>query len=329
MPLPLDLTLRIQSEPPEAAWRAVLAHAWGVCSEPISISSPTGEVMRRERDLYSLDLYLATAGYDLWFAMEGAAPRNAQALVSWWAEGGAGRAVLILDGLSLREAPWILHGASKLGYTVQPAQVHVSEIPPETTPFAKALGFAQRSSLESNGSGVGHSFPGARTECVGIPWEEAAAYVTSAPDFVLWHHWPDSRVHAGDNSASLEGLAKEAAKQLNGEAFWHLIQRLTTGRRLVITSDHGYAATGHFPNTEDQDQSKYLQQCFKSSRLAHGGAGGPWLPPLDLSIESTHGQHRLVLGRRKWKSPGGYPALAHGGLSIFEVAVPFIELSRP
>lgn len=36
----------------------------------------------------------------------------------------------------------------------------------------------------------------------------------------------------------------------------------------------------------------------------------------------------FALGRRKWKSQGGYPTLTHGGLSLLEVAVPFIELSR-
>ena len=33
-------------------------------------------------------------------------------------------------------------------------------------------------------------------------------------------------------------------------------------------------------------------------------------------------------GRRKWKSAGGYPTLTHGGLSVLEVAVPWIELTK-
>jgi hypothetical protein len=282
--------------------------------------------MRRERELYSLDLYLATAGYDLWGQMESCAPRNTTALAAWWSQAAQGRAVLILDGLSLREAPWILQAATQLGYVVQAAGAYVCEMPGETTPFAKALGFAQRSALESNGAGSGHCFPGAKTECVGIPWAEAAGYVTPHVDFILWHCWPDDRF---DTGVSLEGLAKEAAQQLSSKDFWYLVERLTTGRRLVITSDHGYAATGHFPLTEDDDQAKYLQQRFKSGRLANNGDSGPWIPPLDLQIQSQHGVRRLVLGRRKWKSPGGYPALAHGGLSVLEVAVPFIEITRP
>src|ERR1035441_6559415 len=116
MALPLDLVRRIQSETPDKAWQTILNYAWAVCAEPIIIDPPTKEVMRRERELYPLDLYLATAGCDLWAQMESSAPRNTSALASWWAQGGPGRAVLILDGLSLREAPWILQAAEKLGY---------------------------------------------------------------------------------------------------------------------------------------------------------------------------------------------------------------------
>jgi hypothetical protein len=38
--------------------------------------------------------------------------------------------------------------------------------------------------------------------------------------------------------------------------------------------------------------------------------------------------HTLALGRRKWKSQGGYPTLTHGGLSLLEMAVPFIEIEK-
>ena len=38
---------------------------------------------------------------------------------------------------------------------------------------------------------------------------------------------------------------KDAAQQLSSDDFWAFVERLATGRRLVITSDHGYAATSH------------------------------------------------------------------------------------
>ncbi len=52
------------------------------------------------------------------------------------------------------------------------------------------------------------------------------------------------------------------------------------------------------------------------------------MPPLDLQLKTAHADATFALGRRKWKSQGGYPTLTHGGLSLLEVAVPFIELSR-
>jgi hypothetical protein len=328
MPLPLDLVRRLESAKPADAWRSILDYAWDLFAKPVPGNLAASEVMRRDRESGAIDLFLATAGFDLWASSRDTGLANSQALASWWLNNAPGRAVLILDGLSLREIPWILEAAGNQGYKIHSARANLAELPPETTPFAKALGFAQRSALEANGAGGGeHSFQGATTEAGNMPWAECVACIGSYTGFVLWHYWPDIRIH-DPTGASLESLAREAADKLTSKDFWLLIQRLTMGRRLVITSDHGYAATGHFQNTEDPDQAKYLQQHFSSGRSAGDGQPGPWIPPLDLRIDSAQGPHRMVLGRRKWKSPGGYPSLAHGGLSLLEVAVPFIDISR-
>jgi hypothetical protein len=47
-----------------------------------------------------------------------------------------------------------------------------------------------------------------------------------------------------------------------------------------------------------------------------------------LTLESRSGLYSYALDRRKWRSPGGYPTLAHGGLSLLEALPPFFELSR-
>jgi hypothetical protein len=44
--------------------------------------------------------------------------------------------------------------------------------------------------------------------------------------------------------------------------------------------------------------------------------------------DSPHGKHLLALGRWKWRSQGGYPTLAHGGLSLLEMLCPFVELTK-
>lgn len=329
MTMPIDLLRDAQSQSPREAWATILSHAWQVCTPPFTSSSPEGEVLRRDRELADIDLFLATAGWDLWDDYDSSVPLNSNALAEWWNDRGPGRAVLILDALSLREVPWILAEAEARGYSIHSARPHCAEIPPDTTPFAKALGFGQRSSLGSNGAGSTHRLPGARTETTDIAWEDCAAFVGSEPDWVFWHHWPDKDVHDfADAGEGLRPLLAKATEHFGGDGFWKLVDRLAEGRRLVITSDHGYAASEMFTDT-DADQTKYLKQVFKSGRCtATSAQRGAWTPPIDLLINSAHGQHLLVSGRRKWKSAGGYPTLTHGGLSILEVAAPFIEMSK-
>ena len=87
-------------------------------------------------------------------------------------------------------------------------------------------------------------------------------------------------------------------------------------------------STGRFVDADDV-QKQYLQSVYQSGRSSPNVAeAAPFVPPIDLVLDTRHGRHGFVNGRRKWKSPGGYPTLTHGGLTVLEVAVPFIELSR-
>src|SRR5262249_61176441 len=134
-------------------------HAWSICSAELPSRSVAGEVTRRDREVGALDLFLAAAGWDLWRSYEDSVERTANALASWWSSSSGGRAVLLLDGLSLREVPWILHGASERGFQVHAARVTCAELPAETTPFANALGFSARGALENNGASGGPRLP--------------------------------------------------------------------------------------------------------------------------------------------------------------------------
>ena len=50
--------------------------------------------------------------------------------------------------------------------------------------------------------------------------------------------------------------------------------------------------------------------------------------PTRRAKPASSSSRRLALGRRKWKSQGGYPTLAHGGLSLLEVLTPWVEMTR-
>lgn len=311
------------------AWQSIVSHALELASKPLSTDNAASEVVRRDRDIGELDLFLSSIGWDLWNDFEASVERTSDRLVRWWDEPFAAKAVLILDGLSLRELPWLLQGAAARGFALSEISATASELPGETDEFAHALGFASRSKLQNNGGGSAHKLQPAQTETVDLPWKDCEALVGSAPNQIFWHHFPDAKLHDGSGAGQgLEPLTREASEQLGGDDFWAFVERLATGRTLVITSDHGYAATGYFPDA-DSEVGQFLKQTFASKRGKPGtGDAGPFVPPVALQINNAHGAQLLALGRRKWRSQGGYPTLTHGGLSLLEVLSPFLVLTK-
>lgn len=313
----------------EEAWRVIVANAVQIASRPLTVGNAPSEVIKRDREIGAFDHFLSASGWDLWQAFGDTVERTSDRLVRWWDEPYSAKAVLILDGLSLRELPWLLQGARERGYTLHEVDASASELPGETNEFARALGFGSRSQLQNNGGGLAHRLQPAHTECVDMPWRDCESLINSTPNWVFWHHWPDSKVHDGAGAGQgLDILTRDAAQQLSSDDFWAFVERLATGRRLVITSDHGYAASGYFPDA-DGEVGQFLKSTFSSGRsVAGNGDSGPFVPPVALQINSPHGAHLLALGRWKWKSQGGYPTLTHGGLSLLEVLSPFIELTK-
>jgi hypothetical protein len=329
MALPASVLNALTQGTDADAWRVIVKHAVEIASKALAAGNAPSEVVKRDREIGELDLFLSSSGWDLWQTFSGSVERTSDRVVRWWAEPFSAKAVLILDGLSLRELPWLLQGAKERGFTLHEVSATASELPGETDEFARALGFAGRSKLQSNGGGLAHKLQPAQTETVDLPWRDCEALVGTTANQIFWHHWPDAKLHDGSGAGQgLEPLTKDAAAQLSSNDFWAFVERLATGRRLVITSDHGYAATGYFPDA-DREVGQFLKQTFSSRRCKTGsGDTGPFVPPVALQINSPHGAYLLALGRRKWRSQGGYPTLTHGGLSLLEVLSPFVELTK-
>jgi hypothetical protein len=157
------------------AWRVIIDHALEIASKPLATANLPSEVVKRDRDIGELDLFLSSSGWDLWQALGGSVERSSERLLRWWAEPFSAKAVLILDGLSLRELPWLLQGAKEHGFTLHEVGANASELPGETDEFARALGFASRSKLQSNGGGLAHKLQPAQTETVDLPWKDCVA----------------------------------------------------------------------------------------------------------------------------------------------------------
>jgi hypothetical protein len=314
---------------PEDAWRVIINKALEICSKPLTESNAASEVLKRDREIGAIDNFLSSSGWDLWQAFGSSVERTSECLVKWWGEPYSSKAVLILDGLSLRELPWLLQGINERGFNLHGATAHASELPGETNEFARALGFGSRSQLQNNGGGLSHRLQATQTECIGMPWADCEGLINASPNWVFWHHWPDSKLHdCAVAGQGLDALTPDVSSQLGSDEFWSFVERLATGRRLVITSDHGYAASGYFPDAEGE-VAQFLKKTFSSGRSKSGdGDPGPFIPPVALQVDGPHGEYLLAVGRRKWRSQGGYPTLTHGGLSLLEVLSPFIEITK-
>jgi hypothetical protein len=320
----------VLTAPASEAWQALFEQLWTIFSAPLTREHSEQEITKRERMVSEIELLLSGSAWELWQDFENSVPRTAESIIDFWNRTTEGKAVLILDALSLREIPWLLQEAKRRGYRIHDSGARGTELPSDTTSFAKALGLGQRSAMENNGAGSAHHLPGARTETSNAAWEYCLDWIASGPGIVLWHHWPDERIHQlAEPGDGFQKLCREAAQQLTSDSFWKMVEHMTMGRRLLITSDHGYAASCMFADVTNKEQANWLKTNFGSSRFAYGpGPAHHWSPPISLSLKTANGMNHFALGRRKWRSAGGYPTLAHGGLSLLEVAVPFIEISK-
>ena len=328
MSLSTQLLAELLSQEPKKAWEGLFAGLWDRLSKPVA-GDVASEMVRRDKEIEGLDLVLSSSAWDLWAHFESCAPKTSETLAQFWADTPGSKAVLVLDALSLRESPWLLQEGTKRGFKVHRSLATASALPSDTTSFAKELGLSQRSSL-SAGKVASLKLSGAATALFDQPWNECADTLPNHPNLFVWHEWPDSLMHdLSGPGPGLRQLAEDAKAVLTGDDFWTFVERLATGRRLVITADHGYAASGQFSDVLDQEQKEYFQNVFGAERHAASSdkAASHWLPPVDISLTTARGDYRFTLGRRAWSVQGGRKNLSHGGISLLEVAVPFIELS--
>lgn len=310
------------------AWDAIRNELKENCCTPMG-GNLIDEMIRREKQCEPLELALSGGSWGLWKTFFEDVPAASQHLVDWWGSGHGGKAALILDGLSIRELPILLAESEARGFTINESDILGSELPAETNAFAKALGFSHRGSLDNNGAGGSHKLSGAYTLSNDLPWQDLADSIPAESKMVVWHEWPDNRVHDySDQGEGIRKLLPEVVEQLKSDDFWALTAKLCQGRELVITSDHGYANTGAFRDA-NADEKAFFKENFGGYRYKQTELSShEWLPPLALTLDCLTGRYSLALGRTKWAVQGGNRTLSHGGLSLFETFVPYIRLNK-
>ncbi|MBP7052834.1 MAG: hypothetical protein KBE65_17645 [Phycisphaerae bacterium] len=323
-------SLILSERPASAVWTDIFTRLG-----EISLSAPSPAALHRETIIP--DRLLAESAWDLWQSFPAAAPKVTDALRSFWAApaASAGTAILILDGLSLRELPLIVATARKHGVAPVSIAVRGSQVPSETDGFAATLGLPSRSKLFNNQPPQSFIFAGqdVHTDVLEEPFADCVERIPAKARLFIWHKWPDEpliHLHAERPDGGAV-VAAEAKRTLTSEDFWKLVNCLRQGRRLLIAGDHGYGTASEFSSeVRDEASIRLFAGAFGAQRAVREDPAQPWprrdLPPRVLRFADAGGTWLVVLGQRKWKVRGGFPTLCHRGLSLLEAAVPVIEL---
>ena len=81
----------------EDAWRVIINNAVEIASKPLAAGNAPSEVIKRDREIGTLDHFLSSTGWDLWQAFGDTVERTSDRLARWWTEPYSAKAVLVLD----------------------------------------------------------------------------------------------------------------------------------------------------------------------------------------------------------------------------------------
>jgi len=232
-------------------------------------------------------------------------------------------AAVIFDGLSVREIPVLLKLAERSNIRVVETGISVAAVPSETVFFVE-----QRLELPR----ISPSIIESRTELrdAGIK----AYYYSNVNDrrrldaatqsLLLWSAFPDNTY--GDAGARF-AQHFEQMHHLLETAWEHTVQELPAGRRVVVTSDHGYVYFGSGLSANRQRSSvQHLSSWFGGERWGEiGGSKGE--PPEDEAV-ARYGNIAMIRGRVQTHPPGpaATRAYKHGGQSIMEMVTPWVVM---
>ncbi|NLX24425.1 MAG: hypothetical protein GXY61_00475 [Lentisphaerae bacterium] len=235
-------------------------------------------------------------------------------------------AVVVFDGASLREIPLLLAKAKESGFRVVERSYGLATLPSTTTAFvgARLIGkeigpktLPQRKELKEKGVLAFYLDDAISTQHI---------QPVNGERLLVWSAFPDNTYKDSDAR-----FARHFAdmKNLFDAAWRNTIMQIPRGRRIVITSDHGYIFFGAgFDSTRpndacallDQDRHKY----FREDETLPDAATEPCLQVVP--------EKRLAMLRGRIKNrprgPSSNKVYRHGGLSLMEMLTPWIVLEK-
>lgn len=331
MKLSTDWLNQILSKTPQESWKDIFSHLKDLVPE--GSQDVKTSYRELENNIANIDHVLSSSAWDLWQDFSNA-PRASHYVTEFWKNTVGPKAVLILDSLSIREINPICSRLIDNGLKVKKVEIAGSEIPSETDLYANAIGISGRASLAKGSNPKGLLIDTSNTfvdSFKNTPFDETTLKITNDKNIFVWHGWPDDSLHThskyDDAFNRFIGHVKDI---IESEGFINCIKKLSQGRELLITSDHGYCNTSSFTMAQGahHQELKLLghTRAKKTSDIASGG--GLSIPPatMEMKASSNDDRYRIAVGRIR-PSDKGFPALTHGGLSLMECSVPLIHIT--
>lgn len=235
-------------------------------------------------------------------------------------------AVVIFDGLSLRELPIIQRLSEKSGFNGRSIDCSQAAVPCETLDYIERelpcgrIGPSQLSGRkELKEKGITAVYTNDPAQRINVSDENSALLVWSAfPDIT----YKDSGARFGSHFENIHILFETA--------WMNTVQQIKGKSRIIITSDHGYIFFGtgmDFPRSGQE--LRELNDYFGNDRFAYL-SDKPNPPQSDDIVIYDIKQVAMLKGRIKTRSTGesAVKLYKHGGLSLMEMLTPWVVLEK-
>lgn len=231
------------------------------------------------------------------------------------------KAAIIFDGLSLREIPLLLQMAEASGLRVKSTQAVATCLPTDTMHFVEQRVLGTRlgpSQLRGRAE-----FAEKNAEAFYLDQPNTRHVFPEGRNLLVWSTYPD-RLFFNDE-ARTEALFTTFHRDYIPTIWKCTAQAIPRGVPIVVTSDHGYIFLGaSLEATRSSDAPELLGQA-RMKEFAPDEFFPAWHPDLQICP-----QNRLAMLRGRLRArPQGASSrklYQHGGFSLMEVLVPWIEL---
>jgi len=213
-------------------------------------------------------------------------------------------AVVIMDGMSIRESVLLSKRLRQVGYNVKHG-FNFSAVPSDTEFFREKIKKPIGDFSQIN---------------------NAKSIRLTGDEKYVWSYFPDvmlDKIKTGHTViSSLEEMYKVVEKIV-----LDILARIRV-ERIVVTSDHGYIRTeaGFVFSVPDKAKRRF-QQIFGGKRYVR-------IDSIDVEdlknggyVKEFNGYY-LAKSRYLWPVPGRYSIYIHGGLSLMECFVPVLEVEK-